>query len=531
MTTTLLAPTLEAACDRWPDRPAISCDGVTMTYGELGEGVRRLAGAFLGLGVAPGDRVVSQLPNGPEHLIALHAAWACGGVHVGVDKDLTAPELAALVERTEPTAVLYEPPPHEVDALASLGAVRATRPRTTTVLHDRQHGGRPESGAHLSLTELMAAPPLDPSGRRDPARARDDPALLLLTSGTTGKAKLVVETLVALRAKMALFADAFRPGPDDVHLMYLPMAHVFGLKLTLAALSNGGHVVFMPRFTPDEALRLVTEEGVTILPGTPTHFALLLRALDPELHRMRTLRWTVAAAAPFPPLVLERLYGTLGVDLMYVYGCSEGFVTLTTDRDEIRRGSVGSTIFAMPDRTGPDGTVAVVDRETHTPLGEGETGEIVFGTSSPVRYWGEAPVATGGWYHTGDLGRLDAEGRLYVTGRLKDVVNRGGLKVGAGEVESALMRHPGVTECAVLPAPDPVLGEAICACVVPAGDPAPDLLDVRTFLAPTLARHKLPDELCVLPELPRSRVGKLDRAALARLMTDDRLPRQRLRAD
>lgn len=527
MTTALLAPTLEAACDRWPDRPAVSCDGAVLTYADLGERVRRLSRALLDLGVAPGDRIVCQLPNGPEYLIGLHAAWACGAVHVGVDKDLTAPELAALVERTEPAVVVYEAPSHEADPLASLRAVQATRPETVTVVHGR----RVESGTHLTLTDLMSAPPLDPSEWGRQAGGAEDPALLLLTSGTTGKAKLVVETLVALREKMALFADAFRPGPEDVHLMYLPMAHAFGLKLTLTALSSGGHVVVMPRFTPGEALRLVTDEEVTVLPGTPTHFTLLLRHLDPERHRLGSLRWALAAAAPFPPSVLEQVYSRLDVELMYVYGCSEGFLTLTTDRDEIRRGSVGTTVFAGPDRTGPNGAVAVVDIETRTPLGAGETGEIVFGTSSPVRYWGEEPAATRGWYHTGDLGRIEADGCLYVTGRLKDVVNRGGLKVGAGEVETALLRHPGVTECAVLAAPDPVLGEAICACVVPAGDSAPDLFDVRSFLSRTLARHKLPDELCVLPELPRSKVGKLDRRALARLMTDGGPARQRFRTD
>lgn len=525
MTTALIEPTLDAACARWADRPAVSCDGATLTYGQLGERVRSLARAYLGLGIGAGDRVVCQLPNGPEHLIAMHAAWACGAVHLGVDKDLTAPELAALVGRTDAAAVVYQPPPHEVDALAALDAVHGSRGRTITVLH----GPHPVDAPHRRLSDLMAGPLLDLSDPRPPARPPGGATLLLLTSGTTGTPKLVVESLTALRAKVALFAEALQPGPDDVHLVYVPMAHAFGLKLTLMALCSGGHVVFMSRFTPGEALRLVTDEGVTILPATPTHLTLLLRELDPERHRVGTLRWLAAAAAPFPPALLEQVYARLCGELMYVYGCSEGFVTLTTDRDEIRRGSVGTTVFKGPDGVGPTGAVAIVDRETHAPLAPGETGEIVFGTSNPVRYWDDPVVATDAWYRTGDLGRVDTEGRLYVTGRLKDVVNRGGLKVGAGEVEAPLMRHPGVLECAVVPAPDPVLGEAICACVVPAGASAPDLLEVRSFLSPTLARHKLPDELCVLPELPRSKVGKLDRRALAGLMGDGGPPRQRLR--
>jgi non-ribosomal peptide synthetase component E (peptide arylation enzyme) len=154
----------------------------------------------------------------------------------------------------------------------------------------------------------------------------------------------------------------------------------------------------------------------------------------------------------------------------------------------------------------------------------------------PVRYWDTAEWKTpaagaDGWYRTGDLGRIDEDGRLFVSGRLKEVVNRGGLKVSCAEVEMVLALHPSVAECAVVPAPDPVLGEAICACVVvvqQAASPAPTLDAVREFLGAHLSRQKLPDQLCVLPSLPRTPLGKLDRRALIAAVAEERLTRETL---
>ncbi len=518
----VLAPTLEAACKRWADRIAVVHRDNALTYAELWERIVSLADNYRALGIRPGDRIVSQLPTCPEHLIALNAAWACGAIHVGADKDLTGPELTALVGRTEASAVVFQPPPGLADPIAPLRAVRADHPRTMTILH-----GHPPAEGHHALSELLASPrrgPLPPT-----PGAPDGTALLLLTSGTTGSPKAVMETLPALWAKMAFFAGALAPTPDDVHLMYLPISHAFGLKLALMALASGGRLVLLDRFSPQEALRLVGEEQVTVLPGTPTHLTLLLEALDPRQHRVASLRWVVTAAAPLPPRVLEAVYERLGVEILFVYGCSEGFVVQTSDRDEIRRGSVGRAVFRGPEGTPPNGTVTILDPDRGTRLPRGEVGVIAFGASQPVRYWRQPAVATDGWYRTGDLGYVDDDGRLYVTGRLKDVVNRGGLKVSPGEVEARLMRHPDVADCAVIPTPNPVLGEAICACIVPAGARRPNLSDLRSFLSGSLARHKLPDELCVLEGLPRSKVGKLEREALRAAVVESQVPRERLR--
>lgn len=523
-----LAPDLEAACRRWAERPAVTMGDRTLTYEELGRGVARLVAGYRRLGLAPGDRIVCQLPNRPEHVMAVNAAWGLGAVHVGTDNDLTGRELAWVVERTGAAALLFQPRPGAEDPLAPLRAVRAASPSTRVVVAGTGPAAGSDHGlADHRLEDLLAGP--DEADRWSPPHGRDDTAHLLLTSGTTGNPKAVMETLPACWAKMQFFADAFRPGPDDVHLLYLPVAHVFGLRLAMLALVSGGRLVLAERFSPAAALDVVAAEGVTVLPGMPAHFTLLLDALDRSRHRVGTLRWAISAASALPPGLVDRIHDDLGVDLLYVYGCSENFTVQTTDRDVISRGSVGRQVFRGPEGTPPDGRVAVMDPATGELLPAGAVGEIVFGAACPVRYWRAPDAATDGWYRTGDLGRVDPDGLVYVMGRLKELVNRGGLHVSPTEIEAAVVRHPGVADGAVVATPDPVLGEAICACVVPAPAGPPRLGELRAFLAEALARHKLPDELAVVDAIPRTKIGKVDRAALRAAVLEDRRPRESLR--
>ena len=508
-----LAPSLAEACRRWADRPAVTEAGRTISYAELWRRVEALAAGYADLGVGAGDRILCQLPNSTEHVVAIGAAWARGALHVGTDDDLTAPELTWLVRHLD-ARVLLSQPRSPADPADLLGEVAEASPATAVLVHG--HAGLP----YPLLADLLAAPPaVAPTG---PGPRPHDDALVLLTSGTTGRPKGVVETQANCWAKMQFFADAYAPGADDVHLLYLPMAHVFGLRLALIALLSGGRLVVMERFSREPALQLIADEGVTVLPGMPAHFTLLTEALDPRRHPVGSLRWAVSAATALPEGLARQIYDRLGVDILYVFGCSEGFTTRTTDPDEILAGSVGRLVYRGPDGTPPNGTVRVVDPETRQPLPAGAVGELAFGASRPVRYWGDPAAATDGWYYTGDLGRIDADGRIYVLGRLKELVNRGGLKVAPTEVESLLRTYPGVADAAVVGVPDRVLGEAVCACIVPGSGPVPPCLnEVRDFLGIHLARHKLPDQLCLVDHIPRTKIGKVDRPALAAAVVAD----------
>ena len=514
-----LAASLGEACAQWSDRPAITFAGTTITYSSLWRQVLSLAGAYERLSIGPGDRVLCQLRNCPKHVVAIGGAWARGGVHIGADNDLTGAELSRLVERLGAKALLYQPPHDRPDDLSPLDEVKAAHP----ALHVIVHGSDP--GSHLELSTLLQSEPATRVEAADPLA----PSIVFLTSGTTGEPKTVLESLAAHWAKMQLFTDGFEPGTDDVHLLYLPLSHVFGFRLGLLALLRGGRLVLMERFSPERALELIGQEHVTVLPAVPTHLRLLHERYDRARHDISSLRWVLSAAANLPQELAEWVYRDLGARMMFVYGCSEGFTTVTSDEADILAGSVGSRVFQGPPGTPADGVVRVVDPDSGTTVRDGENGEIWYGAATPVAYWDLPPVAVDGWYRTGDLGCVDADGRLHVTGRLKELINRGGLHVSTSEVELAMAGHPGIADGAVIPVPDRVLGEAVCACVVPAGKDAPDLGELRTFLGATLARHKLPDELCVVAAIPRTDIGKVDRRALAAEVLAGAVPRQRLR--
>ncbi|HET7463885.1 MAG TPA: fatty acid--CoA ligase family protein, partial [Longimicrobium sp.] len=334
----------------------------------------------------------------------------------------------------------------------------------------------------------------------------DDAAAIFVTSGTTGRPKLPMGFHGRLAASWTGLGRALDLGPDDVHLAHLPLAHGFGLMLATAGLLRGGRIVLLERFSPAEVLAAVGREGATVLHGSATHFRLLLDRLDPALHDLRSLRVGVASASAFPiPLLREMLEG-LGMRIMMMYGSSEGVGVATLDPGEILVGSVGR----------PEPGSVVIAGARRRPVPPGEPGEIAFSRAVfPVRYWsgpagGQPRSVTRGWYYTGDLGRLDADGRLFVLGRLGHRINRGGSKVDPAEVEAALLECPGVAEAAVLGAPHPVLGEVVCACIVPSRTPAPTLDEVRAALGGSLAPYKLPEELRVVAAIPRSILGKVD---------------------
>ncbi|HEX3623495.1 MAG TPA: AMP-binding protein, partial [Acidimicrobiales bacterium] len=254
-----LAPTLADACGRWNDRPAMTFGATTLTYGDLGRRTARLAAAYRHLGIGPGDRVLCQLPNSPEHLIALNAAWAVGAIHVGTDNDVTGRELGWLAHHTGAAALVYAPHPSAPDPWAPVRGVRAAHPSTRIVAAGSPAGAAADpsdrDAPDASLADLLGGE--DALEDWAPPHAADETAHLLLTSGTTGTPKAVRETLPACWAKMQFFADAFRPGPQDVHLLYLPVSHVFGMRLAMLALLSGGRLVLAERFTAADALRVI----------------------------------------------------------------------------------------------------------------------------------------------------------------------------------------------------------------------------------------------------------------------------------
>jgi acyl-CoA synthetase (AMP-forming)/AMP-acid ligase II len=491
-----LADALQGAWSTWPERPALVHRGRTTTYRGLGEAAAALAGTYATLGIGRGDRIACSVSNRPEHVAALAAAWLHGAVHVCVDHDSTAPELSRIVASTQATALVWEPAAGSAEPLATLRTLRDEHPGIAVLVV----GEEPVPDGCLPVSTVLATAGHRPEAGAGPAP--DDPALIFISSGTTGTPKATVGFHGNLAGRWPRLAGWLGFGPDDVHLAQLPLSHGFGLLTAISALLSGGTLALLGRSSTGAVLRTIGEEGVTVVNGAPAHFRLILDRLDPALHDVGSLRLSIGTAATFQPSLIRAIRRRLGVDFVVMYGSSEGIGVATKDLDDILLGAVG--------RPAP-GSVAIVASD-HARLPAGEVGEIAFSRSVyPVRYWQPADALRedDGWYYSGDLGRLDADGRLYVYGRLKHQIDRGGLKVDPAEVEAAVLRCAGVTDAAVIALPNPMLGESVCACVVPGAAGPPSLEQLRASLAAELAPYKLPEELCLVESIPRTALGKV----------------------
>jgi acyl-CoA synthetase (AMP-forming)/AMP-acid ligase II len=489
-----LVEALAAVVAEHGERPAlVEMEGgrprLELTYAQFWARVQSTAQYLRTLGAYPGATVLNQLGNNATFLVAAFATWLEGAVHVGLDWDLTAAELERIGSWAQAPVILSASPPALTDMLKDRSTATLARREAIDALAEHH---TPPLGAASADGRTLPRP--------------EDPAIVFLTSGTTGTVKGALGRHGPVVFGWQELAKSLAFSAQDRHLVQLPLSHGFGLMTAVAALFSGGRLVIMDRFNATEAVQLIHDHAITVFNGTPTHFILLLQALEPT-RRLPSLRTGVVSAATLPADTRRDIFERLGMGLMVLYGSSEGLSVRTQDRGDIMLGAVGRP---------PPGSLRIVDPKEE-PVPPGSTGEIVLHCYMPVEYWRE-PCAReiGSWYKTGDVGRVDADGRLYVLGRVNDQVNRGGQKIEPGEVEAALSDCQGVADCAVIGIADPVLGEILCACVVPAGA-APTLAELRQHAASQLARHKLPEAILVLAAIPRSRLGKIDRPTLRRL--------------
>lgn len=477
------------------DRPWLVAPdaGRTLSTLYLQHAVGALRRRLLGTVLRPGDRVALVLSNGPNLVTSLLAIASAGATAVPLHPRLAPPELAALLELAAPSLVITD--------LAHRDGAAVEEARRGIVLP----GPAIEPGNPLLVSARprhLAAPP---------PREGEPPALVLFTSGTTGRPKGVPLSHANLLANAREVARAHALGPDDVSLCVLPAYHVNGLVVaTLAPLLSGGRVIMPRRFEPERFWPLVARHGVTWFSAVPTILSLLLARPPPAEAERATLRFARSASAPLPVAVLRAFEDRFGVPVIESLGMSEaaGQITANPLPPAVRKpGSVG---IAYGDE------VRVVDEAGRTlpPGAEGEVavrGETVFAGYLD----GAAPEALrDGWLLTGDLGHLDHDGYLFLTGRRKELINRAGEKIAPREVEEVLHRFPDVQTACAVGVPDPLYGEEVVAFVeLRPGRPFdPDA--IAAFCRAHLARFKAPKRILRVDDWPRGPSGKLQRRLL-----------------
>jgi acyl-CoA synthetase (AMP-forming)/AMP-acid ligase II len=501
-----LARLLTWTARRLPQAPALRWRERVWSWAELDERVDRLAAALRAQGVAPGDRVLVHSRNSNVMFEAVWACWKAGAVFVPTNVRLTPAEAAYLGAASGAVAMLRD---HGFTAHAD--AVRDASPACRLVLAvgdarvDEQ-----------DLEALIAATPR-PLPDHEADVAADHPAWFFFTSGTTGRPKAAVLTHGQMGFVVNNHLADLMPGltEQDVSLVVAPLSHGAGIH-ALAQVARGACSVLLPgeRMDAGEAWRLIAEHGVTNMFTVPTILNMLAAHPDAAPH---ALRHVIYAGAPMYRADQKRALERLGPCLVQYFGMGEvtGNITVlrpdqhSLDDADPRAGSCGVA------RTGMD--LAILDPEGQR-LPPGETGEICVRGPAVFAGYHENPGANAaafrdGWFHTGDLGHLDAQGFLFITGRASDMFISGGSNIYPREVEEALLTHPQVLECAVVGVPDAKWGEVGVACVVPRGA-APDPAALLAHLAPLLARYKHPHRFVFWEELPKSAYGKVPKSLL-----------------
>ncbi len=493
-------------------RLALVAGEARWTYAELARRARIAAEGFAGLGLVPGERVLVQLPNRAEFLVAVFGLFYAGLVPVYALPAHRETEVLHLAAKSGARAYVIA---DRHDGFEYLPMARKVLAEIDSVAHVIVAGEAAEFTALDSLGEQGLAAPV----ARDPRTV----AFLQISGGSTGLPKLIPRThddyLYSVRAS----AEICGLSADSVYLCALPAAHNFPMSSPgyLGTLHAGGTVVMSPNPQPEVAFRLIAEHGVTITGLVPPLALLWMQAAPRSKHDLSSLEVLGVGGAKFIPEAAARVRPLLGCTLQQVFGMAEGLVNYTRldDPEEIIINTQGRPISA-------DDEVLVLD-DAGNPVPEGEPGNLYTRGPYTIRGYHEEPSANArsftadGFYRTGDVVRRLPGGYLEVRGRAGDHINRAGEKISAEEVEDHLIAHEGVFDAAVVSVPDRFLGEKTCAFVVRSDAVEVQSRDLKAFVRSRgIAEFKVPDQIVFVPAFETTAVGKVSRKALRAALKD-----------
>ena len=503
----MIAHLLRDAARQWPDNIALRA-GSDLTYRQLDDAADRMAAGFSESGIAAGDRVVLQLPNTPAFVVTLFGLVRAGAIPVLCLPAHRAAEVGHLAELSGAVAYVI---PSVAGGFDYRELARAVRTRVPTVAHVFVDGAAGE------FTDLNSVPT---DARPFPDAEPSDIAVLLISGGTTGLPKLIPRTHADYVYNARASAGVCELTADDTYLVTLPAAHNFPLACPgiLGTISVGGSIAFVDDPSPESAFAAIERYGVTVTAVVPPLAQLWCAATDWEDADISSLRLLQVGGARLAEHNARDVAPKLGTRLQQVFGMAEGLLNFTRldDSDDVVATTQGRPLSE-------DDEIRVVDGDGNA-VAPGDEGELLTRGPYTIRGYYRAPehnaraFTPDGFYRTGDLVRQLPSGHIAVTGRIKDVINRGGENVSCDELEEHLLAHPAVRHAAAVGIADDVLGEKVCAALVVESS-MPSLPEIKVFLTGRgLAAYKLPDALFQAEKLPVTAVGKIDKRALAALI-------------
>jgi fatty-acyl-CoA synthase len=521
-----VAQVLEENAREHPDRVFLVFGDRRITYRQLDARSSAIAAALHELGVERGDRIALDLPNWPEFVLTMFAAAKLGAVIVPLNPRYTVPELQYMLRHSEATVVVCAETFNGTDYLQLFESFLTSLPDLQYLVtvgeedlwyDDRiyQFEDLESSGAGRELPVVNV----------DPA---DDTFAILYTSGTMGKPKGVALTHENLLVTAGATADAIQLGPDDVVYGVATVFHVFGLGPgVLGTLLAGARLVLQEQFDPAAALDLIERHRVTVHYGVPTVYITEMRENESSRRNLSSLRAGIVAGAPVGDELVRRIRAELCPNLCVAYSLTETSSTVAMTRvDDPEQ----KAVFTVG-RPLPGNEVRILDLDG-TVLPEESLGEIAIRGSGVMKGYYRQPGETAhsfdedGYFLTGDLGMVDEEGYLHIVGRRKELIIRGGFNVYPREVEDRLHAHPAVLDVTVVGLPHDVLGEQVCACILPVEGAIITGEEIKAWCQSTLADYKVPDIVRFFDSFPLTGSGKVRRVELARMVSAEESSRR-----
>ena len=498
-----LAELLLNGRQHYGERVTVHFEERELTNFEMIRQAEQLARVLTNAGIQPGDRVLVMMFNCPEVIQAFHALWRIGAVAVPVTPQWLAREVRYVVEHSGARLLL-------------------TSPMLATKVNEAIQGlpqcqlfvfGESSVPTARNISNLIVQ--ADPLNETFSAKS-SDPALFIYTSGTTGQPKGVVLTHGSIHSNVESVMHVLKQNPQTMTMYVLPLSHVFGVLCMNMSAVTGAPAVILPAFEPKLVLQTIERYRVERFSAVPTMLTSLLNHPERASFDCSSLRCVDTGGAALPEELRLEFQRVFSCRVKEGYGCSEASCALTSfgDEETYRPFSVGK---ALP------GIGISIQDDNDQILSPGQEGEICAqGDSIMQGYWQDScatqSAIRNGWLHTGDVGRTDADGFVYITGRKKDLIIKGGENIAPRALEDALYEHPAVAEAAVIGLPDPLYGEDICAVVVLRAGKSATAEELQQHVAKYVNKFKVPSTIVFHDALPKSPVGKILKRELRRLL-------------
>ena len=492
---------MEKAAAQSPDKIAVVDGNRRKTYKELNAMTDALAASLAELKFKKGDRVAIYMKNSLEFVTAFYALQKLGIIAVWVNAIYRMQEAQFILQNSEAKGVFIFSEWDGYDYLNEILKIKKELPDLESIIaagHSEGEGVYSfEALQEKSKGQKAPAVPIDP---------QEDLSMLLYTSGTTGKPKGAMIRHYAAVCGGWGYSLGTRASADDIFIGFLPMSHSYGCgSILIQPILLQATVVLMDKFEAEKAFALIEREKITLQLAAPAHYIMELNHRSRARYDLSSLRAGLIAGQIAPEGLITRVENEMGVYLTSFWGASEvgpGLGTMCPYPSplEVREKYIGLPI--------PDTRIRIVDPVTREGLPDGEIGEFTLSGWHVMKGYWKNPEETrkqiiDGWLFMGDLASREKNGYLRIYGRSKDLINRGGYKIYPYELESLIGDHPKVAQVCVVATPNPVLGESICACIIPRPKETISLKEIREFLKEKIAPHKLPDELCIMEDFPR----------------------------